>query len=310
MNKKRKSVRKSTRRKNRVRKSVRKSLKRSRQKYDGMDNPSLDVIPSRPSIPVGKVYRTKVNKRTSPYVLKKVSPYNFRSSKSILDFFNDFDYTKPKQRYSYYLDVYRVEILIEVDKNVLQNLQVSVYDVGKKLCKIDIGQEYDLDTSAYYWGVYCDTKKAGSGLLDLVCWIFLYLFREYYIRGMTAGRSLKTQERARREGTSIVLFNLIRKSKSYSDLDYNTKVSNLCNERLWLYEKFNFKFDTMAKLKLVEWFLSSKLSADDPEELRLMNNEVMEHFGEEEADWIPLSEDELKHNIITAYANLKIDYIC
>lgn len=303
MNKKQKSVRKSTRRKNRVRKS----LKRSRQKYDGMDNPSLDVIPSRPAIPIGKVYRTKVNKRTSPYVVKKVSPYNFRSSKSVLDFFTDFDYTKPKQRYSYYLDVYRVEILIEVDKNVLQVLTVSVYDGGKKFCVIDVGQQFHFDgTSAYYWAVRCNTKKAGSGLLDLVCWIFLYLFREYYTRGITAGKSLKTQELAEREGTSIVLFNLIRKSKSFYSLDYNTKVSNLCNERLWLYEKFNFKFDPMTKQKLVEWFLTSKLSHDD---LHLMNKEVFSYFGEEEAEWVPLSLEELKHNIETAYANLKIDYI-
>jgi len=120
--------------------------------------------------------------------------------------------------------------------------------VIKKICNVHISNEgYKLSKKedgiidSYTWSLDCQTKKPGSGLIDLILWISLYIFRKFQLRDLINPKKFKTMEWTRRNGTCIVIYNLIRKSKYYKDLDYEKKVEALNNEILWYYEKFNFK---------------------------------------------------------------------
>ena len=55
-----------------------------------------------------------------------------------MEFFNDFDFDKLK--YSYYLnDIYRMIILVQVDKNnILDRINITIKDGYKKICHVEI----------------------------------------------------------------------------------------------------------------------------------------------------------------------------
>jgi hypothetical protein len=175
-----------------------------------------------------------------------------------MDFINDFDFSVLK--YNYYLnDIYKMIITIKVDKkNILDDVFIVIKDGYKKICNVHISNEgYKLSKKedgiidSYTWSLDCQTKKPGSGLIDLILWISLYIFRKFQLRDLINPKKFKTMEWARRNGTYIVIYNLIRKSKYYKDLDYEKKVEALNNEILWYYEKFNFKRKDKKKINKI-----------------------------------------------------------
>ena len=236
-----------------------------------------------------------------------------------MDFINDFDFSILK--YNYYLnDNYKLIITIKVDKdNILDDVNITIKDGYKKICNVNIdNSDYkrsikrkDNIMDAYTWAVSCKTKSPGSGLIDLIIWISLYIFRKFQLRNLVNPNKFTTMEWARRNNTYIVIYNLLRKSIYYKDLEYEKKVEALNNEILWYYEKFNFK--RKDKKKLIKWFLDLEHSGDidsikiseipDKKSLKLFQNikeaedydsvsitnlYEYEDFSEKEASWKPL----------------------
>lgn len=225
-----------------------------------------------------------------------------------MDFLNDFDFDKLK--YSYYLnDIYRMIIMINVDKNnILQDINVTIKDGYKKVCHVEIDNRDYKNGSAegYFWGLACKTKKPGSGLVDLILWLGLYIFRKYQLRDLVDPKNLYTMERARRNNTYIVLYNLLKKSEYYKELTYDKQVESLNNENLFYYEKYNFNYKD--KKRLIKWFLDLKYS----EHSKDIDYETLyehEDFIEKVAKWQPLSLKELKTNIQKVEDNLIFEYI-
>jgi len=257
-----------------------------------------------------------------------------------MDFIKDFDFSILK--YNYYLnDIYKLIITIKVDKNnILDDISVVIKDGYKKICNVSIdNSDYkrsikrkDNTTDAYTWAVSCETKKPGSGLIDLIIWISLYIFRKFQLRDLVNPKKFTTMEWARRNDTYIVIYNLLRKSKYYKDLEYEKKVEVLNNEILWYYEKFNFK--RKDKKKLIKWFLDLEYSGDidsikiskipnkkslkffqnikdieDYDSVTITQLYEYEDFSEKEAIWKPFSLKQLKSNIEKAQNNLRLDYV-
>jgi hypothetical protein len=258
-----------------------------------------------------------------------------------MDFIDDFDFSILK--YNYYLnDIYKLIITIKVDKhNILDDVTVVIKDGYKKICHVGIdNSDYknslkrkDDTMDSYTWVVSCETKNPGSGLVDLIIWISLYIFRKFQLRDLVNPKKFTTMEWARRNDTYIVIYNLLRKSKYYKDLEYEKKVETLNNEILWYYEKFNFK--RKDKKKLIKWFLDLEYSGDidsikisklydkkkslkwfqhiqDAEDYDSVTiTQLYEHedFSEKEAIWKPLSLKELKLNIEKAQNNLRLEYV-
>ena len=156
------------------------------------------------------------------------------------------------------------------------------------------------------WSLSCETKKPGSGLIDLIIWISLYIFRKFQLRDLVNPKKFTTMEWAKRNDTYIVIYNLIRKSKYYKDLDYEKKVEALNNEILWYYEKFNFK--RKDKKKLIKWFLDLEYSGEY-DSVIISDLYKYEDFSEKEAVWKPLSLKELKSNIEKAQNNIRFELI-
>ena len=220
-----------------------------------------------------------------------------------MDFLNDFDFEKLK--YSYYLnDIFRMIITIKLDKNILQKIDITIKDGYKKICHVEIDNSDYKNGSAegYFWSLECKTKKPGSGLVDLILWLVLYIFRKYQLRDLVNPKNLYTMEWAKRNNTYIVLHNLLKKSEYYKDLKYEKQVESLNNENLWYYEKYNFKYKD--KKRLIKWFLNLEKEDIDFETLY-----EHEDFIETVAKWQPLSLKELKTNIQKAEDNLVFDYI-
>ena len=257
-----------------------------------------------------------------------------------MEFVNDFNFSILK--YNYYLnDMYKMIISIKVDKkNILDDVSVVIKDGYKKICNVHITNENykwsqkrkDNLVDSYLWSLDCQTKKPGSGLIDLILWISLYIFRKFQLRELVSPKKFKTMEWARRNDTYIVIYNLIRKYKYYKDLDYEKKVEALNNENLWYYDKFNFK--RKDKKKLIKWFLDLEYSGDidsikvnkipDIKSLKFFQNikeaedydsititQLYEHedFSEKEALWKPLSLKELKSNIEKSQNNIRFELI-
>ena len=257
-----------------------------------------------------------------------------------MEFINDFDFSILK--YNYYMnDIYKLIITIKVDKyNILDNVTVVIKDGYKKICNVNIdNDDYKLSVKrkdniidAYTWVVSCETKNPGSGLVDLIIWISLYIFRKFQLRDLVNPKKFTTMEWARRNGTYIVIYNLLRKSKYYKDLEYEKKVEALNNEILWYYEKFNFT--RKDKKKLIKWFLDLEYSGDidsikisklpnkkslkwfqhiqdveDYDSVTITQLYEYEDFSEKDAVWKPLSLREIKYNIEKAQNNLRLDYI-
>lgn len=224
-----------------------------------------------------------------------------------MDFISDFDFDKLK--YSYYLnEIYRMIITINVDKNnILQDIDITIKDGYKKICHVDINNfDYKYGSAdGYMWGLYCKTKKPGSGLVDLILWLALYIFRKYQLRDLLKPKNLYTQEQARRNNTYIVLHNLLKKYEYYKDLNYDKQVKSLNNEKLWYYEKYNFKYKD--KKNLIKWFLD--LKEEGKEDIDYEKLYEHEDFLETMAKWQPLSLKELKSNIQKAEDNLIFEYI-
>jgi hypothetical protein len=190
----------------------------------------------------------------------------------------------------------------------------------------------DYNTDSYSWGVGCETKNPGSGLIDLIIWISLYIFRKFQLRDLVNPNKFTTMEWAKRNNTYIVIYNLIRKSKYYKDLEYEKKVEALNNEILWYYEKFNFI--RRDKIKLIKWFLDLEYSGlvdsikisklpnkkslkffqnikdtEDYDSVSITQLYEYEDFSEKEALWKALSLRQLKLNIEKAENNLRLDYV-
>jgi hypothetical protein len=257
-----------------------------------------------------------------------------------MEFINEFDIEKLK--YTYYLnDIYKMFITIKVDKkNILNDISIIIKDGYKKICNVHISNEdYKLSqkrkddiVDSYQWSLSCETKTSGSGLIDLIIWISLYIFRKFQLRGLINPKKFTTMEWAKRNDTYIVIYNLIKKSKYYKDLDYEKKVESLNNEILWYYDKFNFK--RKDKKKLIKWFLNLEYLGDidsieinkipDKKSLKFFQDikdtddydsvtitRLYEHedFSEKEALWKPLSLKKLKCNIEKAQNNIRLDLI-
>ena len=257
-----------------------------------------------------------------------------------MDFIDDFDFSILKYRYSLN-DIYKLIITIKVDEdNILEEVNVIIKDGYKKICNVDIDnndyklslERKDYNTDSYSWGVGCETKNPGSGLIDLIIWISLYIFRKFQLRDLVNPNKFTTMEWAKRNNTYIVIYNLIRKSKYYKDLEYEKKVEALNNEILWYYEKFNFI--RRDKIKLIKWFLdleysglddSIKISklpnkkslkffqnikdAEDYDSVSISRLYEYEDFSEKEALWRPLTLRQLKLNIEESQNNLRLDYV-
>jgi hypothetical protein len=230
-----------------------------------------------------------------------------------MEFINDFDLSVLK--YNYYLnDIYKMIITIKVDKNnILDYISIVIKDGYKKICNVEIdnadykvAQKKDNSTDSYMWSLSCETKKPGSGLIDLIIWISLYIFRKFQLRDLVNPKKFTTMEWAKRNDTYIVIYNLIRKSKYYKDLDYEKKVEALNNEILWYYEKFNFK--RKDKKKLIKWFLDLEYSGEY-DSVIISDLYEYEDFSEKEAVWKPLSLKELKSNIEKAQNNIRFELI-
>jgi len=80
--------------------------------------------------------------------------------------------------------------------------------------------------------VFYQTKNPDSGLIDLIICISLYIFRKFQLRNLINPKKFTTIEWGRRNNTYIVIYNLLRKSKYYKDLEYEKKVEALNNEIL------------------------------------------------------------------------------
>ena len=148
-----------------------------------------------------------------------------------MEFIKDFDFSILK--YTYYLnDIYKMIITIKVGKNnILNDVSIVIKDGYKKICNVDISNEdYKLSqkrkdniVNSYQWSVSCETKNPGSGLVDLIIWISLYIFRKFQLRNLVNPKKFTTMEWAKRNDTYIVIYNLLRKSKYYKDLEYEKK---------------------------------------------------------------------------------------
>jgi hypothetical protein len=256
-----------------------------------------------------------------------------------MDFINDFDFSILK--YTYYLnDFYKMIISIKVDKkNILNDVSIIIKDGYKKICNVNISNEdYKLSqkrkddlVNSYSWSLGCETKKPGSGLIDFILWISLYIFRKFQLRDLVNPKKFTTMEWAKRNDTYVVIYNLIRKSKYYKDLEYEKKVEALNNEILWYYEKFNFKRND--KKKLIKWFLDLEYSGDvdsikiskikdkkslkwfhvknpeDYESVTISELYEYEDFIEKNALWKPLSLKELKSNIEKSQNNIRFEFV-
>lgn len=225
-----------------------------------------------------------------------------------MDFLKDFDFETLK--YDYYLDTYRMIIKIKVDKNnILEDIVVLIKDGYKKICNVNINNfDYKYTKGTFFgygWGMYCKTKLPGSGLIDLILWIALYIFRKYQLRELVNPNHLYTQEVATKDHNYIVIYNLIKKSKKYEKLDFEELVHSLNNENLWYNEKFNFKFK--CKKKLIKWFLN--LNHVDIVDYDTLYQDHEENFLEKYGEWKPLSLRKLKQNIEITENNLNFDYI-
>lgn len=257
-----------------------------------------------------------------------------------MEFIKDFDFSILK--YTYYLnDIYKMIITIKVGKNnILNDVSIVIKDGYKKICNVDISNEdYKLSqkrkdniVNSYQWSVSCETKNPGSGLVDLIIWISLYIFRKFQLRNLVNPKKFTTMEWAKRNDTYIVIYNLLRKSKYYKDLEYEKKVEALNNEILWYYEKFNFK--RKDKKNLIKWFTDLEYSGDiDSIEISKIPNKKSlkffqniknaedydsvtitqlyeyEDFSEKEALWKALSLKKLKYNIEKAQNNIRLDLV-
>ncbi len=225
-----------------------------------------------------------------------------------MEFLKDFDFEKLK--YSYYLnDIYRMIITIKIDKNILEYINITIKNGYKKICHVEIDNSDYKNGSAegYFWSLECKTKKPGSGLIDLILWIVLYIFRKYQLRDLVNPKNLYTMEWAKRNNTYIVLHNLLKKSEYYKDLKYEKQVESLNNENLWYYEKYNFKYKD--KKRLIKWFLNLEKENEEEKDIDFETLYEHEDFIETVAKWQPLSLKQLKTNIQKAEDNLVFDYI-
>ena len=103
-----------------------------------------------------------------------------------MEFIDEFDFSILK--YTYYLnDIYKMLITIKVDKkNILNDVAIVIKDGYKKICNVHISNEdyklsqkrKDGNVNSYQWSLSCETKTSGSGLIDLIIWISLYIFRK------------------------------------------------------------------------------------------------------------------------------------
>ena len=147
----------------------------------------------------------------------------------------------------------------------------------------------------------CKTKHAGSGLIDFILWLALYIFRFYQIKNLTNPKNLYTQEMAQRGEEFIMIYKLKHYSEVYKKLSLKDKIDEIEKHNILYNEKYNFKFK--FKKQLIKWFIIDK--PDDPNDELEKNTDFLEKKGK----WSPMALKKIENHILYTYEHLRIDLI-